>query len=81
MRTIEPEGWGAVWRRDMATYDAASVIAAVDEESVSVRCEKITAYLDEHVGDLFGKRTVFRLPRGTRLIPAENQFISFCQSI
>ncbi len=58
MRTIEPEGWGAVWRRDMATYDAASVIAAVDEESVSVRCEKITAYLDEHVGDLVGKRAV-----------------------
>ncbi len=58
MRTIESEGWGAVWRRDMAAYDPASVIAAVDEESVSVRCEKHTAYLDEHVGDLAGKRTV-----------------------
>ena len=58
MRTIESEGWGAVWQRDMASYDPDSTLAAVDEERAGVRCEKITAYLENHLGELSGKRTI-----------------------
>ncbi len=58
MRTIEAEGWGAVWQRDMVSYDPDSTLAAVDEERAGVRCEKITAYLEYHLGELSGKRTI-----------------------
>ena len=58
MRTSELEQWGAIWQKDIANYDAAAILAAVEEESASIRCEKITNYLNNHLGDLGGKHTI-----------------------
>lgn len=58
MKIIETEGWGAVWRQDISNYRPGRILAAVEEESGSVRCGKILEYLSEHVGDLSGKRTI-----------------------
>ena len=58
MKTSDPEQWSAVWKRDIACYDASAVLAAVEEESAGVRCQKITGYLNSHLGDLDGKRTI-----------------------
>jgi|TARA_B100001964_G_scaffold243271_2_gene320685 2-polyprenyl-3-methyl-5-hydroxy-6-metoxy-1,4-benzoquinol methylase len=58
MKTSDTEQWGAIWQNDISNYDAAAVLAAVEEESASVRCEKITTYLDTHLGDLGGKHTI-----------------------
>ena len=58
MKTSNTEQWNALWRHDIDSYDATMVLASVEEERAGVRCHKITEYLEKHIGDLTGKRTI-----------------------
>ena len=58
MKTSEPKLWDELWKKDISSYDADSVLSDVEEESASIRCKKILRYLESSVGDLSGKRII-----------------------
>ena len=58
MKTSDTKQWDELWKKDISSYDSDSVLSDVEEESASVRCEKIVRYLESSVGDLADKRTI-----------------------
>ena len=58
MKTSDTKLWDELWKKDISSYDADSVLSDVEEESASIRCKKILRYLESSVGDLSGKRII-----------------------
>ena len=54
MKTIDSEGWGAVW----AAIDSNHIVEDIAHHSVRARYQKIMAYLRAKLGSLEGKTTI-----------------------